>query len=55
MPASSAAVPLFDLLTSGLVLGQNAAVARPLWFEIGLVTVCFGAALFAICRSSDRR
>jgi len=36
-------------------IAQNVSSGRSYYFEIALVTVMFGAALFAVCRSSFRR
>ena len=34
---------------------QNFIVQRSYWFEITIVVVMVGAALFAVCKSSNRR
>lgn len=49
-----------EVIASSLVLAQNAAPVsnvtsgRSFTVEIGIVVVMFGAALFAVCRSSNR-
>jgi hypothetical protein len=44
--------------TIGPIVGQvvpNITVERSYTFDIAIVVVVFGAALFAVCRSSQRR
>lgn len=36
-------------------VAQNISSGRSYYFEIALIVVLFGAALFAVCRSSFRR
>lgn len=59
-----ALLPALCLLFAATAMAQEAAPVqqapvvssgRSYWFEIVLILVLFGAALFAICRSSLRR
>lgn len=37
------------------VAAPNVSLNRTYWVEIAIVVILFGAALFAVCRSSGRR
>lgn len=55
IPTAVRAGEALPLVLAQDVPAPNVSIGRSYWVEIAIVVILFGAALFAVCRSSGRR